>query len=77
MTMLNAQGLLGERKLSPKEVAEILDSTVATLAVWRSTGRHKEKLPFLKIGAKVRYLERDVEAFLEGCRRTETDTKAK
>lgn len=75
MTMLNSQGLLGERKLSPKEVAERIDSTVATLAAWRCTGRHGKLLPYLKIGAKVRYLEKDVEAFLAGCLRTETETK--
>lgn len=44
------------------DAARILNVTVGTLAVWRSTGRYK--LPFIKIGHKVRYRRSDMEAWL-------------
>ncbi len=38
-----------------------------TLAIWRSTQRYQ--LPYLKVGRKVYYDERDLLAFLERSRR--------
>lgn len=43
-------------------VAAIIDVEPGTLAVWRSTGRYK--LPFIKIGRKVRYRRADLDAWL-------------
>jgi excisionase family DNA binding protein len=43
--------------------AEILDLSPGTLSVWRSTGRYS--LPFLKVGRKVRYSRKALEAWLE------------
>jgi excisionase family DNA binding protein len=49
--------------LDEKAAAELLDVSAGTLSVWRSTGRYS--LPFLKIGRKVRYKPKDLEAWLE------------
>jgi predicted site-specific integrase-resolvase len=48
--------------LDDKAAAQILDVTVGTLSVWRSTGRYR--LPFVKIGHKVRYRRSDLVAWL-------------
>ncbi len=48
--------------LTPEQVAEILNVGVGTLAVWRATRRYP--LPFVKIGACVRYRPADVERFI-------------
>lgn len=53
----------GRDLLDEREAAEILDVTPGTLSVWRSVGRYK--LPFLKIGRKVRYRRSDLAAWLE------------
>lgn len=50
--------------LDDHAAAALLDVSVGTLSVWRSTGRYK--LPFLKIGRKVRYRRSDLLAWLEG-----------
>lgn len=73
MTTLNSNGILGQRLLTPAEAAAELGCTVDTLKVWRSTGRHGDRLPYLKIGHKVRYRVDDVKAFLDSCRRTHTE----
>jgi excisionase family DNA binding protein len=49
--------------LDEKEAAELLDTAPGTLSVWRCTGRYK--LPFLKIGRKVRYRRTDLLAWME------------
>jgi len=49
--------------LDEKQAAEILAVTPGTLSVWRSTGRYN--LPFLKVGASVRYSRKSLEAWLE------------
>lgn len=57
---------LNERRrgiLTPEQVAEILGLSVHTLEKWRMRGRNK--LPFLKIGRKVRYRAEDLVDFLE------------
>lgn len=48
---------------SPQQLAELLQTTVQTLATWRSTGRYN--LPFIKVGRKVLYRIEDVEAWLD------------
>ncbi len=48
--------------LDEREATEILDLKDGTLSVWRSTGRYK--LPFIKIGRKVRYRRSDLDAWL-------------
>jgi excisionase family DNA binding protein len=54
----------GTNLLDDQAAAELLDVSPGTLSVWRSTGRYK--LPFLKIGRKVRYRRADLLAWLEG-----------
>lgn len=54
-----AQDLLEDR-----EATRFLDLKDGTLSVWRSTGRYK--LPFIKIGRKVRYRRSDLEEWLAG-----------
>ena len=49
--------------LNEKEAAQYLDLAEGTLPVWRSTGRYQ--IPFIKIGANVRYRKSDLDAWLE------------
>jgi len=53
-----------ETLLSPAEAAEVLAVKVQTLAVWRCSGRHA--LPYVKVGASVRYRQSDLETWLRG-----------
>ena len=48
--------------LDDQQAAKILGVTPGTLSVWRSTGRYR--LPFVKVGHKVRYRRGDLEAWL-------------
>jgi excisionase family DNA binding protein len=54
--------------LNEVQAAVILDTSVGTLQVWRSTGRYK--IPFIKIGRNVRYKRADLEAWIESRTRT-------
>lgn len=49
--------------LAEKEAADFLQLAPGTLSVWRSTGRYA--LPFLKVGAKVRYRRGDLQNWLD------------
>lgn len=49
--------------LTPKQAAEALGVTIGTLAVWRCTARYP--LPFVKIGRRVKYREKDLTNFIE------------
>lgn len=49
--------------IDEQQAAIVIDVTPGTLSVWRSTGRYK--LPFIKVGRKVRYRRADLEAWLE------------
>ena len=60
--------------LTPRQVAERLGVAVQTLAKWRclrATG-----IPFRRVGRSVRYLERDVSAYINALpvRRNTSDT---
>lgn len=48
---------------TPAEAAALLGVSPGTLSVWRSTKRYP--LTYVKVGSKVFYLEKDIEAFLE------------
>lgn len=48
--------------LTPQDTADLLGVTVGTLAIWRSSGRYN--LSFVKVGSRVRYRLRDINAFL-------------
>jgi hypothetical protein len=54
----NASDLLNE-----DQAASVLQVKPNTLAVWRSTKRYA--IPFVKIGACVRYKRADLEAFIQ------------
>jgi excisionase family DNA binding protein len=56
--------------LTPTEAAGLLRTTVDTLAVWRSTGRHA--IPFVKLGRAVRYRRADLLAWLDARSATST-----
>jgi len=56
--------------ITPEEAAHLLGVRPATLATWRTIGRYN--LPYVKIGARVRYRLADVEDFIE--RRTRQHT---
>ena len=56
--------------LTPAEAADLLRTTEATLAVWRSTGRHG--IPFVKLGRAVRYRRADLLAWLDARSSTST-----
>jgi len=46
-----------------KTAAEILQVSPGTLMVWRSSGRYS--IPYIKIGAKVRYKRSDLQDWLD------------
>lgn len=48
--------------LTPEEAALHLGVSSRTLATWRSTGRHA--LPYVKVGARVRYRRQDLDTWL-------------
>lgn len=54
-------------RMTPDELADELEVTPGTLAVWRCTKRYP--LPWIKIGRRVFYRRRDVEAFIASCTR--------
>jgi len=49
--------------LAPTMAAQFLDTTPSTLAVWRCTKRYP--LKFVKVGRRIFYRLRDLEAFIE------------
>lgn len=49
--------------LTERQAAEVLSVAPQTLAVWRCTHRHG--LPYIKVGASVRYRLSDLEQWLE------------
>ena len=49
--------------LSDKEATKHLGLADGTLCVWRSKGRYN--IPFIKIGANVRYRKSDLDTWLE------------
>ena len=53
---------MSEQLLTPRDVAKILGVTPQTLAVWRCEKRYD--LPYVKAGRLVRYLDSDVEEFI-------------
>ena len=50
-------------RMTPRDTADLIGVTVATLADWRCSGRYS--LPFRKIGSKIYYSRRAVMAWLE------------
>lgn len=50
--------------IDPKPAADLLGIAEGTLSVWRSTGRYN--LPFIKVGRKVKYSRKALEAWLAG-----------
>jgi hypothetical protein len=51
--------------LDPEKTAEYLAVTVATLAKWRVNGGGP---PFLKLGSRVRYDQKDIDRWIDGRR---------
>ena len=51
--------------LTVRQVSGLTGVSVNTLNQWRSQKLH---LPWIKIGRAVRYLRKDVEAYLQKCR---------
>jgi excisionase family DNA binding protein len=54
--------------LDEAEAADYLTVAPGTLSVWRSTGRYK--IPFIKVGRRVRYRRADLQQWLDS--RTQT-----
>lgn len=52
--------------LTPDQVANILGLSHRTLAAWRSS--HRNKLPYVKVGSRIRYRRQDVAAWMESRR---------
>ena len=52
--------------------ADFIDVRPGTLSVWRSTGRYK--LPFIKVGRRVKYRQTDLQEWLESRTRTNGTT---
>ena len=51
--------------LTVAEVSGLTGMSVNTLNQWRSQGLH---IPYVKLGKAVRYLRKDVELYILGCR---------
>lgn len=49
--------------LSESQAADLLSISPGTLSVWRSTGRYA--LPYVKIGARVRYRRSDLQSWID------------
>lgn len=49
--------------LTPRDAADYIGVTIATLAVWRCTGRYA--IPYVKVGGRVRYRKTDLDAWLD------------
>ena len=49
--------------LDESQAADYLGLSPGTLSVWRSTGRYA--LPFIKVGARVRYRRDSLDSWLE------------
>lgn len=60
----NFSVLLPTDLLTPEQVAGVLGLSPRTLAAWRSSRR--SDLPWIKVGARIRYRRGDVVAWLEG-----------
>ena len=58
--------------LTVRQVSGLTGVSVNTLNQWRSQKLH---LPWIKIGRAVRYLQKDVEAYLQKCRVVPPDFK--
>tara|TARA_R110000868_G_scaffold41074_2_gene140769 strand:- start:3430 stop:3687 length:258 start_codon:yes stop_codon:yes gene_type:complete len=56
--------------LTPEQAAQVLGLSVKTLATWRSTGRHA--LPYIRVGARIRYRRAALDAWLADRQRTST-----
>ena len=65
--------LIGRDLLDEKAAADFLQLSPGTLSVWRSTGRYR--IPFVKVGRRVRYRRADLEAWLESRTRTNGATE--
>src|SRR5262249_28334051 len=61
------KGVTMVEMLTPQDVSRITGLFLETLPQWRSKKIH---LPYLKIGRLIRYDRRDVEAYLETCKIT-------
>lgn len=61
---MNLDRLADCELLDERSAAKAIDVAPNTLAVWRSTGRYK--LPFIKVGRKVRYRREDLLVWLAG-----------
>lgn len=60
--------------LTPQQTSDLLSVSVATLSVWRSTGRYE--MNFVKCGRLIRYKAADVLLFLEQRTYSRTGRKA-
>jgi excisionase family DNA binding protein len=70
MSTTNNGGSLPGERLTRQEAARYLGLTKNTLERWAHFGRYA--LPFIKVGARVQYLKRDLDEFLESRRVTNT-----
>lgn len=60
---MQAPSLRNRELLDEKQAADFLKLSPGTLSVWRSTGRHR--LPYIKVGHRVRYRIADLENWLD------------
>jgi hypothetical protein len=58
------QATEGKELLNPEEAAAFIGLKAQTLAVWRCAGTHPE-LPYVKVGARIRYRRSDLVRWLE------------
>ncbi len=67
------ESITSRELLDEKAAADLLQLAPGTLSVWRSTGRYR--IPFVKVGRRVRYRRSDLEAWLASRTRTNGATE--
>jgi len=67
------ESITNRELLDEKAAADLLQLAPGTLSVWRSTGRYR--IPFVKVGRRVRYRRSDLEAWLASRTRTNGATE--
>ena len=58
----DSTAMVADRLLDREEAADMLGLSPATLAAWAMDGRH---LPVVRLGRRVKYRLRDIEAYVE------------
>ena len=65
---------IGNKRLTTQEAAEYLGVKKQSLETWRCTGRYA--IPYVRIGAAIRYNQSDLDAYIAANRHGVVETNA-